>query len=61
MFAEILDVAPKTISNYRKRAEREGYLVLVKEHEGRRKATEYRFNLDVLDLQGQSDPEGTGD
>ncbi len=46
-FAEILDVAPKTVSNYRGRAERDGYLVLVKEHEGRQ-ATVYRFNLDAL-------------
>ncbi|NJL26890.1 MAG: hypothetical protein HC897_02905 [Thermoanaerobaculia bacterium] len=46
-FGEILDVPIMTISNYRKRAERDGYLVLVKEHEGR-KATEYRFNLDAI-------------
>lgn len=49
-FAEILGVAIKTVSNYRGRAEREGYLVLVKDHEGRQ-ATEYRFNLDALGVQ----------
>ncbi len=50
-FAEILGVATKTVSNYRTRAERDGYLALVREHEGRRKATEYRFNLDALGAQ----------
>ncbi len=49
-FDGILGVEAKTVSNYRKRAEREGYLVLVKKHE-RRKATGYRFNLDALGAQ----------
>lgn len=47
-FAEVLRVSPASVSNYRRYAEREGYLVLVKEHEGRQKATEFRFVLEAL-------------
>ena len=47
-FGELIGRPIKTISNYRKRAVRDGYLILVKAHQGRSQATEYRFNLERL-------------
>lgn len=52
-FGELLGVSPMTVSNYRTRAEQDGYLVRVKEHV-RHRATEYRFNLEALRSQGRS-------
>lgn len=52
-FGELLGVSPMSVSNYRSRAEQDGFLVRVREHD-RRRATEYRFNLEALRCQSQS-------
>ena len=45
---EAVGVAAKSISNYRARAEREGYLLVAKRHD-RRRATEFWFNFKKLE------------
>ena len=54
--AEILGVCPMTITRYRSLAEKQGLLQIKREHSyGRRRATEFRINLDVLDMPGEGD------
>lgn len=46
--SDLMGKPTSSISNYRKRAINDGLLTLVNPHQGRRKATEFRFNFENL-------------
>lgn len=54
-FSELVGKPISSISNYRKRAVEDGLLTLVSPHQGRKKATEFRFNFENLPDNPESD------